>query len=728
MEKMLIHVSVQNQMISACPGEAVAGSYRLLWLDLKLDRFWKDCDSICAVFSNGDKRVEQLLTNGEWEQPVEVPAEVLRPGRLSLSLTGYVGEEQVITTRKMGRSLAILPAGPQDGDEPLAPTPGMKQQVAAAAAKATAASAEAACAAEEARQAATEVEAGLASGRFTGPTGPQGPKGEIGSQGPVGPAGPKGETGAAGPTGPQGDRGPTGATGNGVAAVTLKSGNHAPGTTDKYAMTFTDGTAVEIPVYNGADGQGSGDMMVADYDPGYEVAATGGIANYADEAAEYAAKSRLPLAGGTMTGALTLSGAPTANLHAATKKYVDDGLEAAKGAMSDLIEEVEKEALAMGEDLTDHLNDKKNPHGVTAGQVGAVPTSGGTMTGDLTVTTNLLLTHDATLAFMDDGVDLFVNNDGYLVLNAPSDIILGNGNRVNGIGTPQEAEDAANKDYVDNAAAVKADASALTAHTGSKSNPHGVTAEQAGALPIGGGTLTGPLHFGANGLVQSWKDANSYSNIAMQANDGDKYTNIQVYVKDGEYGANLWSTEADSGKILLHTGNIEAYAVHWEMSAQISIPTTTFTATSSGSNSWTLVNLVPYLTTVNAKRYRFVRVELEGTFSSAYQAGNTGTGTCTASVKAFGGYPLVEIRADISETTAKTISLPTGYPSLICYMLTALTPILRVNTTTQGWRDGYMGKDGTGLVLSDDPYLKIVTTGLATGSLTGGKLTVYGGK
>lgn len=34
----------------------------------------------------------------------------------------------------------------------------------------------------------------------------------------------------------------------------------------------------------------------------------------------------LALAGGTMTGPLTLSGAPTANLHAATKKYVDDAI------------------------------------------------------------------------------------------------------------------------------------------------------------------------------------------------------------------------------------------------------------------------------------------------------------------------------------------------------------------------------------------------------------------
>ena len=36
--------------------------------------------------------------------------------------------------------------------------------------------------------------------------------------------------------------------------------------------------------------------------------------------------TKLPINGGTLTGFLTLSAAPTQNLHAATKKYVDDGL------------------------------------------------------------------------------------------------------------------------------------------------------------------------------------------------------------------------------------------------------------------------------------------------------------------------------------------------------------------------------------------------------------------
>ena len=38
---------------------------------------------------------------------------------------------------------------------------------------------------------------------------------------------------------------------------------------------------------------------------------------------------KLDKSGGTMTGTLTLSGAPTADLHAATKKYVDDSMAAA---------------------------------------------------------------------------------------------------------------------------------------------------------------------------------------------------------------------------------------------------------------------------------------------------------------------------------------------------------------------------------------------------------------
>lgn len=45
----------------------------------------------------------------------------------------------------------------------------------------------------------------------------------------------------------------------------------------------------------------------------------------------------LPLAGGTMTGALTLSGAPTADLQAATKGYVDTAVSGVDGVKSSLL-------------------------------------------------------------------------------------------------------------------------------------------------------------------------------------------------------------------------------------------------------------------------------------------------------------------------------------------------------------------------------------------------------
>lgn len=69
---------------------------------------------------------------------------------------------------------------------------------------------------------------------------------------------PKGETGAPGPRG---------ATGNGISGIALKSGNHAPGTSDVYTITLTDGTTFDFEVYNGANGQGAGDMLASVYDP-----------------------------------------------------------------------------------------------------------------------------------------------------------------------------------------------------------------------------------------------------------------------------------------------------------------------------------------------------------------------------------------------------------------------------------------------------------------------------
>lgn len=89
------------------------------------------------------------------------------------------------------------------------------------------------------------------------------------------------------PRGSTGATGPQGATGNGISGIALKSGNHAPGTSDVYTITLTDGTTFDFEVYNGANGQGAGDMLASVYDPQGKRT---DVYKYADNASVYEAK------------------------------------------------------------------------------------------------------------------------------------------------------------------------------------------------------------------------------------------------------------------------------------------------------------------------------------------------------------------------------------------------------------------------------------------------------
>ncbi|WP_293009542.1 MULTISPECIES: hypothetical protein [unclassified Oscillibacter] len=86
---------------------------------------------------------------------------------------------------------------------------------------------------------------------------------------------------------------------------------------------------------------------------------------------------KLDKTGGTLTGPLTLSGAPTAALHAATKQYVD---EVSAGVVLGQIPDgsITSEKLSGGVNTTlatstAHVVRTDNPHSVTAAQVGADP-------------------------------------------------------------------------------------------------------------------------------------------------------------------------------------------------------------------------------------------------------------------------------------------------------------------------------------------------------------------
>ena len=88
-----------------------------------------------------------------------------------------------------------------------------------------------------------------------------------------------------GQKGDKGDIGDTGATGNGIESVTLVSGNHAAGTTDTYRITFTNGETADFTVYNGANGEGAGDMLWEEFNNRF---------NPANKSGQIAFESELP--------------------------------------------------------------------------------------------------------------------------------------------------------------------------------------------------------------------------------------------------------------------------------------------------------------------------------------------------------------------------------------------------------------------------------------------------
>lgn len=115
------------------------------------------------------------------------------------------------------------------------------------------------------------------------------------------------------------------AIGNAIKAVAgTDTWNGAPATTLKDAKTHMDDavkhiTAQEREIWNAAatDRHSHTNKSVLDDITAAMVTAWNTVS------------SKLPLAGGTLTGFLTLHAAPTANMHAATKKYVDEKMAAA---------------------------------------------------------------------------------------------------------------------------------------------------------------------------------------------------------------------------------------------------------------------------------------------------------------------------------------------------------------------------------------------------------------
>lgn len=155
-----------------------------------------------------------------------------------------------------------------------------------------------------------------------GPQGIQGIKGDTGEKGDKGDKGEQGEQGPQGIQGIQGLKGNTGATGNGIQSITLKEGSHLAGQYDTYLITFTDGTTEEFQVYNGKNGEGSGDMHISVYDTN-----NNGIVDNAEKVNNHTVESNVPSNAKFTDTTYVVVTTSTDGLMSSTDKSKLDGIE-----------------------------------------------------------------------------------------------------------------------------------------------------------------------------------------------------------------------------------------------------------------------------------------------------------------------------------------------------------------------------------------------------------------
>ena len=327
MRKLLYATVRQRKIHVKNPVTVIQNGVNVDNLLLDMDDEWREMTSIVAVFTlkyteketvteevDGEtvekeatvaKEIskEMLYTFGE---TVMVPWECLQyTGRLSVSVTGYVDSEKVMTTMLPDSFWSVVQNGTKTGDTPLEPTQTLYEQVLAAAGAANAA---ASAAIDVSNQLVQDKEEGKFNGKdgvtptvevgtvLTGASGsmatvenvgtatavklnftiPRGLPGKDGRDGTNGRDGVDGKDGMPGADGADGKDGTNGKDAAQIVNMVVDSNYHL-------IITLDNGIVFDAGYVRGAAGAGAGDMLASEYDPQSAVRLAGGIPQYVAE-------------------------------------------------------------------------------------------------------------------------------------------------------------------------------------------------------------------------------------------------------------------------------------------------------------------------------------------------------------------------------------------------------------------------------------------------------------
>ena len=148
-----------------------------------------------------------------------------------------------------------------------------------------------------------------------------------------------------------------------------------------------------------------------------------------------------------------------------------------------------------------HISNNSNPHGVTLAQLGV--NASATELNYIKGVTSYVQTQLNNKAASSHGTHVTYST------TAPA---------MDGTASPGSASTVARSDHKHPTDTSRAAASDLTSHTNNKNTPHGVTAEQVGALPMTGGNLEGVFGVAYSSFVENNPNARA---TIKQGTDGD---------------------------------------------------------------------------------------------------------------------------------------------------------------------------------------------------------------
>jgi len=168
---------------------------------------------------------------------------------------------------------------------------------------------------------------------------------------------------------------------------------------------------------------------------------------------------KLNLTGGTLSGAVEMStnkitglGTPTATTDAATKGYVDQEVTAVIAAAPGALDTLNELAAAINDDANFSTT-------ITNSIATKLPKAGGTMTGAIAMSTNLITGLGTPVSSTDATTKAYVDTADALKLPLAGGTLTGtlamSTSKITGLGTPTAGTDASTKAYVDSGDALK---------------------------------------------------------------------------------------------------------------------------------------------------------------------------------------------------------------------------------------------------------------------------------